>query len=338
MRPRMLFVISAPRSGSTMLERMLESHSMILGGPEPHLLTPLAHLGVWAKVDKAPYDHILAAESQRLFVERLPNKEQDYWEACRAYCDVLYGRCLETSTKEIFLDKTPAYALVLPFLEKVFPDGKYIVLTRHPAALFSSYANSFFNGDYRAAHAYNPILHRYVPAIADFLRRGGVARFHVRYEDLVMDPREWMRRIYEFVGVPFEEGTIEYGAGRRFVESKQGLGDPLGVDRHVRPVTDSVEKWAAEVAVDAAKRAFLEEIIGALDPDDLRILGYPPEGLWEPLERVSGKSVSVPRSKWSFYKVQRWLIVRLRGLARRSRAFRRVLETVRLGCEVLLRE
>jgi len=60
---KMLFVIGAPRSGTTMLERMLASHSMIMGGPEPHLLTPLAHLGVWAKVDKAPYDHILAAKT-----------------------------------------------------------------------------------------------------------------------------------------------------------------------------------------------------------------------------------------------------------------------------------
>ncbi|MFP6616764.1 MAG: sulfotransferase [Candidatus Hydrogenedentota bacterium] len=88
----MLFVISSPRSGSTMLERMLESHSQIRGGPESHLLTPLAHLGVWDKVDKAPYDHILAAESQKLFVDQLPNKKQDYWDACRAYCDTLYGR------------------------------------------------------------------------------------------------------------------------------------------------------------------------------------------------------------------------------------------------------
>ena len=69
MKPTMLFVISSPRSGSTMLERMLELHSQIQGGSEPHILTPLAHLGVWDKVDKAPYDHVLAAESQKLFLE-----------------------------------------------------------------------------------------------------------------------------------------------------------------------------------------------------------------------------------------------------------------------------
>ena len=176
----MLFIIGSPRSGTTMLERMLESHSQILGGPEPHLLTPLAHLGVWDKVDKAPYDHILAAEAQRLFISKLPNGEQDYWEACRAYCDTLYGRYLKGSGKAICLDKTPAYALILPFMMKVFPDAKYIVLTRHPLAAFSSFANSFFDGDYARAQAHNPLLNRYVPAISTFLRQRDVARIRSR--------------------------------------------------------------------------------------------------------------------------------------------------------------
>ena len=177
LKPQLLFVISSPRSGSTMLERMLESHSQILGGPEPHLLTPLAHLGVWDKVDKAPYDHVLAAESQKLFVQRLPNGEQDYWGACRAYCDALYGRLMDGKPETICLDKTPAYALVLPFMMKVFPDAKYVVLTRHPLATFSSYANSFFDGDYQAAQNYNPLLNRYVPAIASFCGRSRCRRF-----------------------------------------------------------------------------------------------------------------------------------------------------------------
>lgn len=51
---RNVFLIGAYRSGTTMLARILGTHSMIYAGPEPHLLTPLAHLGVWVRVDKAP--------------------------------------------------------------------------------------------------------------------------------------------------------------------------------------------------------------------------------------------------------------------------------------------
>ena len=61
---------------------------------QPHLLTPLAHLGYFDKVEKAPYDSVLAAESVREFVADLPGGEQDYVDACRAYMDTLYGRML----------------------------------------------------------------------------------------------------------------------------------------------------------------------------------------------------------------------------------------------------
>ena len=332
----MLFVISAPRSGSTMLERMLEAHSQILGGPEPHLLTPLAHLGVWDKVDKAPYDHILAAESQRLFVQKLPHGEQDYWDACRAYCDVLYGRFLEGSGKSVCLDKTPAYALVLPFIAKVFPDAKYVVLTRHPLATFASYANSFFDGDYAAAQQYNPLLNRYVPALAAFLRRDDVAAFHVRYEDLVRDPETWMQRISEHVGVPFEPETIDYG--KHGAEKREGLGDPIGVNQHARPTTHSVKKWVSDLAADPAKRRLMEDVIASLDADDLMTLGYPLETLWKPLEEAGGVASPAKKPRLTRYRFQRKLIVGLRRRAQRGGLFRKALEKARLACDVLLRE
>jgi len=335
----MLFVIGAPRSGTTMLERMLSSHSMIQGGPEPHLLTPLAHLGPWDKVDKAPYDHVLAAESQKLFIEQLPGGEQDYWEACRAYCDVLYGRFLEAKGgKPICMDKTPAYALVLPFMQKVFPDAKYVVLTRHPLAMFSSFANSFFDGDYQVAHRYNPLIERYVPAIAAFLRQDEVPFLHVRYEDLVKDPETWFAKICEHVGVPFEQEAIDYGKKQKEEDRAPGLGDPIGVKQHTRPQTGSVKKWAQELATDPAKLELMRGVIERLDPADLDTLGYPADTLWKPLEEA-GDDVQPPaKPKLDRYRLQRKLIIQLRNLAQRSGAFRALLQKLRLAADVLLRE
>ena len=83
MKDRLLFVISPPRSGSTLLQRMIGSHSEVFTHPEPHLMTPLAHLGYYENVDKAPYDHINSAEAMRLFVEGLPRQE-DFSGAQRA--------------------------------------------------------------------------------------------------------------------------------------------------------------------------------------------------------------------------------------------------------------
>lgn len=334
----MLFVVSSPRSGSTMLERMLESHSMIKGGPEPHLLTPLAHLGVWDKVDKAPYDHILAAESQKLFIQNLPNKEKDYWAACRAYCDVLYGKFMEGSGKSVCLDKTPAYGLILPFMAKVFPDAKYVILTRHPLATFSSYANSFFDGDYQTAQQYNPILNRYVPALASFLRQAEVPVFHVKYEDLVKDPEMWMEKIYAYIGVPFEKDTINYGEKEPGEQSQKGLGDPIGVNQHKRPTTASVKKWVEDLAADPAKEQLMRAVIDQLDPEDLLTCGYPLESIWKPFDERSGGAAVPKRQPLSRYRIQRKLIVKLRATAQKGGAFRKALEKLRLVCDVLLRE
>jgi hypothetical protein len=336
---QMLFIIGAPRSGTTMLERMLASHSMIQGGPEPHLLTPLAHLGPWANVDKAPYDHILAAEAQRMFIEQLPRKEQDYWDACRAYCDVLYTRyAAANGGKPICLDKTPAYALILPFMMNVFPDAKYVVITRHPLAMFSSFANSFFDGDYARAHEYNPIILRYVPALANFLRQQEVPFLHVRYEDLVAGPEEYFDRICRYLGVPFEQGAVDYGKNKD-AHPQGGLGDPIGVHQHTRPKTGSVKKWARELAAEPAKLKLMRTIIAQVDPEDLQVMGYPLSELWDPLNELEGKPVRVPKpAPLDRYRIQRKMIVYGRSLTRQVPVLRKMLLRARLAADVLLRE
>ena len=87
MEDRLLFLIGSPRSGSTLLARMLGAHSQILGVPEPHLLTPLAFLGYFDRVEKAPYDPVISQEAIQEVVLRLPEGEKDYIAACRAYAD-----------------------------------------------------------------------------------------------------------------------------------------------------------------------------------------------------------------------------------------------------------
>ncbi|TMA36949.1 MAG: sulfotransferase, partial [Deltaproteobacteria bacterium] len=139
------------------------------------------------------------------FVTDLPRGEADYLDALRAYTDTMYERMLSTAPgKRFFLDKTPAYALVLPFLVKLYPEARYVVLTRHPLAVLSSWVESFFDGDYQVALDHNPLLARYVPALARMLRERPVPFVHVRYEELVREPEANFRRICEHLDIPFE--------------------------------------------------------------------------------------------------------------------------------------
>ncbi len=338
MSERMIFIIGSPRSGSTLLERMVSSHSKILGGPEPHLLTPLAHLGYYETVDKAPYDHLRAVNAQQEFVAQLPNGEEDYLEALRAYCHILYGRQLNGRCEERVLDKTPAYALVLPFISKVFPNAKYIALTRHPAAIFASYADSFFDGDWVAAHEYNPIVERYVPAIARFLRESSVPKIHVQYERLVRNPEEEMRRVCDALELEFEPDMVEYG---RREPKQKGLGDPIGVSQHKRPVTSSIHKWVSGVLSDPKKETMLRRMIDACDPSDLETWGYPSEAIYEPLENppqdlgISTKSRKKKKTLDAFH-IERVLLRRMRRNIHHN-AFGKIIKKIRFACDVLLR-
>jgi hypothetical protein len=333
----LLFVIGPPRSGSTLLMRMLGAHSAIYSRPEPHLLTPLAHLGYYDTVDAAPFDHLQAAQAARDFVTDLPRREQDYLDACRAYTDVLYGRMLAArgKGKPFFLDKTPANGLILPFIAKLYPRARYVVLTRHPAAVFSSYANSFFNGDYEAARRFNPILNRYVPAMARFLRERAVPLIQVGYEPLVQNPEGEMRRVCEFLGIAFEPAMIEYGEHQ--LDAK-GLGDPVNVNRQTRPVTESVEKWATELALDARKLQIVREMVAPIDDEDLAAWGFPRATLFAPVEAAAASAGLKPPKPPPLdrFQLQRKVLVRLRRNIQHN-TFGRIVKRVRLYCDVLLR-
>ncbi len=333
MQDRLLFVISPPRAGSTLLQQMLGSHSQIYTHPEPHLITPLAYLGFHDTVDKAPYDHINAAEAMRAFVGRLPHGEDDYLDALRAYADTLYGRMLAPSQRRYFLDKTPAYATVLPFLTKLYPNAKYVVLTRNPLSVMSSYANSFFVGNWHEAQAFNPILERYVPAMAKLIREARVPLLQVRYETLVSEPESELARIFDFLGLPHEPEAVNYG--KRF-EAKAGMGDPIGVKQHDRPTTQSLDKWVPELQADAEKLTLARQLIDRLSDEDLAVWGYDKPSLFEPLTQAPGKAAPKP-PVFNKYVFQRRVMLALKkDIAQRPHG--KLIKRVKYYCDVLLRE
>lgn len=332
MQDRLIFVISPPRAGSTLLQHMLGSHSQILTYPEPHLITPLAFLGYYDLVDKAPYDHINAAEAIKLFVQGLPHGEADYLDAVRAYSDTLYGRMLSPSQKRYFLDKTPGYALVLPFLTKLYPDAHYVVLTRHPLAIASSYANSFFEGDWIAAHSFNPVVNRYVPAIADILRAPPRHMLQIGYEKLVHNPHNELQALCSFLDLDFQPSMVDYGA--HYKPPRAGRGDPINVQREARPVATSVDKWAGELATDPDKRALAQDIVAGLDPGDVELWGYAHAEL---LPKQLSSASKPTKLKTNSFMLQRRIMLALKKDIR-QRPHGKLVERLRYYCNVLLRE
>jgi hypothetical protein len=240
---------------------------------------------------------------------------------------------LETTESTLFLDKTPAYALITDFVSKLYPSSKYITLTRHPLAILSSYANSFFEGDYKRAYAFNPILDRYVPAIARFIRQTEVPQLHVRYEDVVADPEKHLKQIFTFMGLEDEPEAVNYGQHKHI---KKSYGDPK-VDDNQRPVTASVAKWARELANNGEKLSMARGIISGLDPRDLEAWGYPIETLFDAVDEAREGGKEIPKEPINAYRIQRKILLRLRDNIHEN-TFGKAVKAVRYYCDVLLRD
>ena len=102
----LIFLISQPRAGSTLLQRMLATHPEIYTTSEPWLmLHPLYALR--PEGYEAEYNADWAQSAVRDFLQALPGGEDEYLEGVRRMYTYLYERAFAGSGKRYFLDKTP---------------------------------------------------------------------------------------------------------------------------------------------------------------------------------------------------------------------------------------
>lgn len=231
-----IFIVGMPRSGSTLLEQILASHSNIEGlGELMHLdsalLEPLSGAGSDVRreefangnaVDKGGLVDAYVRMFHRLDAENFRNAGRSYIEST--------GRRRVTD-RPYFSDKTLRNFFYVGLIHLILPNAKIIDARRHPLDCAWSCFRSQFPGHHYAKRL-SDIGQDYVNYVRlmehfDTVLPGRVHR--VLYEELVSEPNAVLRRLFQYLELPFEDRCLRFHENTRPVltQSSEQVRLPL---------------------------------------------------------------------------------------------------------------
>lgn len=274
-----VFLISLPRSGSTLLQNMLSASPHVASCTEPWILLPLLNLRN-PGITRAAYFHHTAANAINDFVARIPDGEQHFDGATSRFALDLYESAARG--RRYFLDKSPRYYLLVPKLRQLFPDARLILLVRHPLAVLASIAQTFNKGRFRWFDYWIDWIegHR---CMADAIRHSDEASRLVHYEDLVRTPAKTIACLCEWLDIPRTDDMISSNDGREKVAGK--MGDKRGLTQGEGISPEPMERWRDFFPTNHRK-AVARRMIDRLNPADLSTLGYPTDHLLQDLADI----------------------------------------------------
>ncbi len=221
--PDPIFVVGLPRSGSTLVEQILASHSAVEGASELADLTGIAR-GLAAS---SPYPESLAALAP-----------EDFAALGEAY--LARTRVHRKLGRAHFVDKFPGNFLHAGLIHLILPRARIIDVRRHPlGGCLSIFKQHFAQGQ---AYSYDLTdLGRYhadyvaLMAHFDAVLPGRIHR--VSYEALVEDTEAEVRRLLAYCGLPFESQCLRFHETRRAVRtaSSEQVRQPI--------FRDGLDQW-----------------------------------------------------------------------------------------------
>jgi len=206
--PAPIFIVGLPRSGSTLLEQILASHSRVEGTMELPNIVNIAHQfddmtadrdGYPETVGSAPHG-LLSALGSRYLEETAP---------------------LRTG-RERFIDKLPNNFSHIGLIHAILPHATIIDARRHPMdCCFSAFKQHFADGQ---SFSYDlEDLGRYYRCYLSLMDHWDAVLpgkvLHVQYENLIRNPETNIRRLLDFCRLPFEAACLSFHETRRPVRT-----------------------------------------------------------------------------------------------------------------------
>ena len=227
--PDPIFVVGLPRSGSTLIEQILASHSQVEGTQE---LADIQRIvlelrGRATDLDNPRFPGVLAdltPEDFRRFGAR-------YMEETRIY---------RRTGRPLFIDKMPNNFRYIGLIHLMLPNAKIIDARREPMACCFGNLKQLFSSGQEFSYGIDDIA-RYYRTYLELMRHWSVALpgrvLKVQHEDLVEDLESQVRRILDYCGLPFEAACLEFHKTERSVRTASS-------EQVRRPISrEGVDQW-----------------------------------------------------------------------------------------------
>jgi len=205
-----IFVLGLPRAGSTLIEQILSSHSLVEGTMELPEINALAR--ELRRVAESPREGYLGVLAE-LDAEALRALGRDYLERTRVH---------RRTDAPFFIDKMPNNFQHIGLIRLALPNARIIDARRHPlACCLSIFKQHFARGQHFSYELgeLGRFYRDYVQLMAhyDAVMPGRIHR--VFYESMVDDTEAEVRSLLRFCGLPFEEGCLRFYENERAVRT-----------------------------------------------------------------------------------------------------------------------
>lgn len=196
--PLPIFIIGMPRSGTTLLDRILSNHSLV---------TDAGELGDFVKQLSWMLDHKTTLFLDVEAVERLNNV--DFAELGRRYLRQTQWRA---SGSRYYIDKLPANWSIAGLIARALPAARILHMVRDPVDVCFSNWRAMFGDSYPYSYDLVALARHYTAyrTMMEHWRRIFPGRIlDVHYKDLVARPEETAQRVFAFCGLDFELGCTD---------------------------------------------------------------------------------------------------------------------------------
>jgi tetratricopeptide (TPR) repeat protein len=196
-----IFIVGLPRSGSTLVERILDSHSSLSSAGELDCFALSIVDAVKQRSGQAPITRqdLVALSATVDFAEL----GRDYLRRARA----------ATGAGGRFIDKMPLNYLYCGLIRRALPNAKMVYVARHPMAVGYAMYKTLFKDGYPFSYDLNEIGRYYVAhrRLMEHWRTSMPgAVYELNYEDLVADQRRATRKLLEYCGLDWQEGCMAF--------------------------------------------------------------------------------------------------------------------------------